>query len=199
MRERAQEAWQQTQDYKFETLVSDDRKLGRIDMINKNLKEMKDALITPEVPADVELPPLDTWLHAKGLGDTHAALEGWDLSTMLDSCSESTFETDFAHLPIPKRRKLQVALRKYVKEIQPCPPPSPDKPPVRVRPPCSGSGSSRSGESSGKSRPGGRGASFRAGWDDGVPGSPLHSACGRSASSYTGCPTDAMTDGGDEF
>ena len=147
MQKKATEAWEASLEFKHEILVNEDMKLIRIDKVNTNLRDLKRILSTPMVPEDVELPPLKEWLGTRDLGGYWEALKEWELSTMLESCDGPTFESDFDCLPVPKRRKLQVALRHFINSIQPAPSPPPAAPPPRTRPKHSASHSSSSARS----------------------------------------------------
>ena len=76
------------------------------------------------VPKGAMLPTLSDWLEENDLTHLQTPLQGWRLKTMLQTCNDGTFETDFAVLTDVDRRNLQVALRDTLQELQP-PTPSP--------------------------------------------------------------------------
>ena len=124
LKRKAAEAWEANAISKHELLENDDVKVAAIASVSKSVYRMERKLGGLSVPKGSIVPTLSDWLEENALTHLQTTLQGWRLKTMLQTCNDATFETDFATLTDVDRRNLQVALRDTLQELQP-PTPSP--------------------------------------------------------------------------
>ena len=188
MKRKAAEAWAAHAASRRDMLENDDVKVAAISQVSKSVYRMERKVGGLTVPKGVSLPTLSDWLEANDLGHLKTPLQGWRLKTMLRTCNDATFETDFGVIPGVDRRNLQVALRDTLEELQP-PTPSP---PTMKRPRPHASASHTPGRANHGQMPS-YAPSELGDWDDVEPDDLHDEGCTASVYGGSSAPSDASS------